>query len=236
MLNPDLDTDMLATKYREDGRVRITDVLEPAIAARIRSCCKSNVPFNYVAHVDGKNLSISRDEMAQFDQQQLSEFQRKILDAAADGIGFFYCGYLMSQKRDDTDDENMQFLHSVFDYLNGDEVLSFIRAITGNDEIRSADAQYTRYTPGHFLTRHRDENSNQRRRVAYVLSLSENWHPDWGGLLQFFEDDGTPRDAWAPQFNALSLFDVRHVHSVTFVTPFAREPRLSLTGWFRAID
>jgi Rps23 Pro-64 3,4-dihydroxylase Tpa1-like proline 4-hydroxylase len=53
-------------------------------------------------------------------------------------------------------------------------------------------------------------------------------------LLQFFEDDGTPRDAWAPQFNSMSLFDVRHVHSVTFIAPFALEPRLSLTGWFRA--
>jgi len=32
----------------------------------------------------------------------------------------------------------------------------------------------------------------------------------------------------------LSLFDVRHVHSVTYVAPFAGAPRLSITGWFRA--
>ncbi len=36
-----------------------------------------------------------------------------------------------------------------------------------------------------------------------------------------------------PAFNTMALFDIRHVHSVTYVTPFAKQPRLSLTGWFR---
>jgi len=39
------------------------------------------------------------------------------------------------------------------------------------------------------------------------------------------------RVALAEQF----AVDVRHVHSVTFVTPFSTQPRLSLTGWFREI-
>jgi Rps23 Pro-64 3,4-dihydroxylase Tpa1-like proline 4-hydroxylase len=67
------------------------------------------------------------------------------------------------------------------------------------------------------------------------MSFTRNWHPDWGGLLQYYDDDGTPRDTWAPLFNSMTLFDVRHIHSVTFVTPFSTQPRLSLTGWFRAI-
>jgi Rps23 Pro-64 3,4-dihydroxylase Tpa1-like proline 4-hydroxylase len=65
------------------------------------------------------------------------------------------------------------------------------------------------------------------------MNFSPQWHPDWGGMLQFFQDDGTPRDAWAPQFNSLVLFDVAHVHSVTFVAPFAKTPRFAVTGWFR---
>jgi Rps23 Pro-64 3,4-dihydroxylase Tpa1-like proline 4-hydroxylase len=71
-------------------------------------------------------------------------------------------------------------------------------------------------------------------RIENVLGLSKAWHPDWGGLLQFYEEDGTPGDAWIPHFNCLNLFDIRHIHSVTYVTPFAGEPRLSLTGWFRS--
>ena len=164
----------------------------------------------------------------------MREFRSKMLDAASQGIGFFYCGYMMARKLDDAGNENLKFLHSVFEFLNSEEMLSFISAVSGRDDLLSADAHFTRYTPGQFLTHHRDDNTNEQRRLAYVLSLSKDWHPDWGGLLQFFEDNGTPRDAWVPQFNTLSLFDVRHVHSVTFIAPFAREPRLSVTGWFRA--
>ena len=66
------------------------------------------------------------------------------------------------------------------------------------------------------------------------MSFTKDWHPDWGGLLHFFEDNGSPRDFWVPMFNSLTLFDVRHVHSVSYVTPFAKGQRLSLTGWFCA--
>ena len=234
MLNPDLDTSELAERFREDGRIRIENILDESIAERVRSACRSDVPFEFVSHIDGKNVAIPSQEMANFDDAQMQEFRTKLMDAASRGIGFFYCGYMMARKLDDASNDNLKFLHSVFEYLNGEEMLSFISSITGRDDLKSADAQFTRYTPGQFLTRHRDDVTNEERRLGYVLAFSKNWHPDWGGLLQFFEDDGTPRDAWAPMFNSMSLFDIRHVHSVTFIAPFAAEPRLSLTGWFRA--
>jgi len=234
MLNAGLDREALAEEYRRDGRVRIENVLDPDVAERIRSICLTDVPYKFVTHVDGRNITLSSEEMAALEPPRFRELQGKILDAAAKGIGFSYSGYLMAQKVDAPDNENRRFLHSVFEYMNGDEMLAFVSAVTGATDLRSADAQFTRYTPGQFLTRHRDDITSEQRRVAYVVSFSRNWHPDWGGLLQFFEDDGTPRDAWAPKFNTMSLFDVRHVHSVTFVAPFALEQRLSLTGWFRA--
>ena len=89
-------------------------------------------------------------------------------------------------------------------------------------------------TPGQFLTRHKDDITAEGRRIAYVMGFSKDWHPDWAGLLNFYEDDGSGRDFWIPAFNSLSLFDVRHVHSVSYVTPFAKQQRLSLTGWFCA--
>ncbi len=94
--------------------------------------------------------------------------------------------------------------------------------------------QVTRYRPGHFLTRHNDVVPAEQRRVAYVLGFTPRWHPDWGGLLQFYRQDGVPQDAWAPGFNDLMLFDVHRVHAVTYVTPFAAEPRQAISGWFSA--
>jgi Rps23 Pro-64 3,4-dihydroxylase Tpa1-like proline 4-hydroxylase len=119
-------------------------------------------------------------------------------------------------------------------WLNSTETLNTIKQITGENDIVAASAQATRYYPGHFLTLHNDLHETEQRRVAYVLNLTPDWHPDWGGLLQFYKQDGTPRDAWTPLFNSLVLFDVNHVHAVTYVAPCAFKPRLSITGWFRA--
>lgn len=234
MLNPDLDREALAAKWQEDGRLRIENILQPDIAERIYNACKSNVPFRYVTNFDGTTNTRTPEEMGALKPEELREMQSKVYGAAARGIGFYYCGYTMGQREADTQDEELIFLNSVFEYVNSEEMLSFIREITGFDDLRSAAAHYTRFMPGQFLTRHRDEVGDEMRRLAYVFGFSKNWHPDWGGLLQFFEDDGTPREALSPMFNSLSIFDIRHVHSVTFVTPYALEPRLSLTGWFRA--
>lgn len=235
MLNTNLDRLALKAQFAEDGRVRIENIFEANIAERIRECCLNKVPFEYTAFVDGANVTIPEDEMKKLDAQQLQDMQRQIMTAAADGIGFYYCSYMMAHAQEDTNDPELNFLHRVFDYLSSEEMLSFVSDVTGADDLKSADGQYTRYSPGQFLTRHQDDTKRQQRRLAYVMAFSKDWHPDWGGLLQFFERDGTPRDAWTPKFNSMSLFDVRHVHSVTYVTPFAKQPRLSLTGWFRAV-
>lgn len=234
MLNPKLDRKALAARYAEDDRVRIADVLDSRVAERIREICLGPVPWEYLLHIDGRNLVVPADVFEAMDSADANELHRKIGAAAAEGVGFLYCGYKIDRKQSDADNDDLAFLHGVFEFLNGEDMLGLIREVTGHSDIRSADAQYTRYKPGQFLTRHRDEHTSEQRRVAYVLAFSKGWHPDWGGLLQFFENDGTARDAWVPQFNSLALFDVRHVHSVTYVTPFAKQPRLSLTGWFRS--
>ncbi len=234
MLNPNLDRAALAEAFSRDGRVRIEGVLVPEIAEKVREYLLTEVPFEYISHVDGKNVVIPAADMQRFSEEQLLELQSKIYSAAATGVGFFYCGYMMVRSQRDTDSEALRFLHSVFDFLNSEEMLGFIGEITGRDDLKSADAQYTRYTQGQFLTRHQDDVGEEQRRLAYVMGFSKNWHPDWGGLLQFFEKDGTPRESWAPAFNTVSLFEIGHIHSVTYVTPFAAEPRLSLTGWFRS--
>ena len=234
MLNPNLDRAALAEQYAADDRVRILGVLQPEVAERIFSICSGDVPWEYLTHIDGKNVVIPSADLERMSGEESSELYRRIGAAAAEGVGFFYCGYKIDRRQADTDREDLKFLHQVFDFLNGEEMLGLIRDVTGRKDIKSADAQYTRYDPGQFLTRHRDAHDAEQRRVAYVLAFSKNWHPDWGGLLQFFEENGAARDAWIPEFNSISLFDIRHIHSVTYVTPFAKQPRLSLTGWFRA--
>jgi len=237
MINPSLDVDTLANEFKTDRRLMVTNFLQTDIAERMRSACMQHVPFSTHYVVNNMYQSKTDVQMASLNLQDKEAINKQVFSAASQGVGFIYEGYLKSRINTDPSSQanvELAFLHEVFDYLSSEEVLSKIKQITGNQDITGAEPQYTRFTPGHFLTRHLDVIPGRGRRYAFVLGLTKGWHPDWGGLLQFYEPDGTPRNAWVPQFNVLSIFDVSHIHSVTYVTPFAAEQRLSLTGWFVA--
>jgi Rps23 Pro-64 3,4-dihydroxylase Tpa1-like proline 4-hydroxylase len=63
---------------------------------------------------------------------------------------------------------------------------------------------------------------------------AEPWRPDWGGYLQFLDEDGDIVAGYKPRFNALNLFRVPARHNVSYVPPFAPAGRFAITGWFRA--
>jgi len=120
-------------------------------------------------------------------------------------------------------------------FLNGDEFLGLMRRLTGEPRIAMADAQLTRFRPGHFLTRHDDHTEGKSRFYAYVLSLTPEWDADWGGLLAFHGSDGNVEEAFTPRFNTLNLLKTPQPHSVTQVALFAGAHRISVTGWLRGV-
>ncbi len=230
MINPNLDLDALSQAYRSDDRIRINNIFSDEIAQRLHACVEE-LPFDYILHADGQNRVLSEAQMAAFSAEEKRAMQAKLWQGAAQGIGFLYCGYMMN-RRERPANRDLAFLHDVYEGLQQEDALAWFRRLTGIGELGGVEGQYTRYTPGQFLTRHSDNIAQEKRLVAFVFGLTKQWHPDWGGLLQFYQQDGTPRDAWLPEFNTLSIFDVRHVHSVSYVTPFAAGKRHSLTGWF----
>lgn len=227
MLNPDLDIDALAAAYREDDRVRVDAALPADKAAELSRMLETEIGYASMVSVGGVGRALFPSEIEAMSDDQKRALHANLMQDASRGVGFLYEGHQIAES-DSTK------LRAALSQLNEPATLQIIRTITGENRIAYADGQATRYRSGHYLTRHLDDPAGENRLIAYVLSLTAGWHPDWGGLLQFYERDGTPRDAWAPGFNVLSLFSVRHVHAVTYVTPFAAKPRLSITGWFRA--
>ena len=101
-------------------------------------------------------------------------------------------------------------------------------------ELVMVGAQATRYLPGQFLRLHDDHHAVENRRYAYVVNLSRDWEADWGGMLHFVAADGSVEEVFMPRFNSLSLFRVPHRHFVGLVSPWAKQPRLAITGWWHA--
>lgn len=230
MISPDLDINHLRTEFARDARVRIDNILLPDVAERLRAAA-AEASFELVYVIDDQLKRISRAAFEAMSVEARQELNQKIMQHASQGVGYLYGSCHLGESRPA---DMSPLMVQLFETLQDETTLALVRDITGDDSVCSVTGHYTRFLPGQFLTRHRDIVENRDRRFAYVLSFTQRWHPDWGGLLQFYEEDGTPRDAWTPTFNSLVLFDVKHIHAVTYVAPYALEPRLSLTGWFKS--
>ena len=123
-------------------------------------------------------------------------------------------------------------LASVEALVQSEAFIDIGRKLLG-DDVCFADAQACRYGPGHFLTAHNDDVAGKHRRAAYVLNLTPEWRPDWGGLLLFHDEKGRVTNGLVPAYNVLNIFKVPVAHSVSAVAPFAPARRYSITGWMR---
>lgn len=224
--NNELNFDELKSSFAVDGKVRATQVLDFEFAAHSFQALNERVEFDTAMYVDGKNAVLTKKEWAGLEDTQRQQIYFHLMENAALGNGFSYGRkYITAEEKD-------PFLLNFLNTLNSKAVLDTIRELTGKNDINYASMQATKYIPGQFLTRHKDDVHSEGRKLAYVFNLSPDWHPDWGGLLQFFNESGETLESWTPAFNTLSLFDVKHIHSVTYLTPFAKKPRYALTGWF----
>ncbi len=239
LLSDRLDIQALGDAYRRDGRVRIHNAFRPDAAQAIHRCLSQDVPWrvsfwDYDRPEHQRLVIMTREEFSRLSPQETSALLRKITRQAEDRFQFLYNSYMLIEAFEKRLDPGL-FIHQVLAYLGSDHFFDFARRVTGADDIQRVDAHATRFLPGHFLTEHADPHPTQIRRVAYVASFTPVWKPDWGGLLQFHDDAARQvTHTLVPDFNSLTLFRVPVSHSVSYVAPYARGDRLSITGWLIA--
>lgn len=231
MINNELEIEAYRQQLATRGRVQIADFLQFDAAERLRDCLAREVHWTLAERSD----SISRTRGR---EQALTDAEyRDVLDTAyaraRDGFQFVYDSYMLVRARKEGWDPDL-VLHFMLDFLNSPEFIGFARFLTNDATINAVNAQATRYRPGHFLTPHEDIHETEGRRYAYVINLTRNWKPEWGGLLQFIDAPGNVIETLAPRWNSLSLFRVPALHMVSLVSPWAGEERLAITGWFLA--
>lgn len=230
MLNPNLDIPHLAADFKLKGRIQIHGVLHPEAAERLYQCLRYEVPWG-IAYIDEEQSTLlAAEKISAFTNADWSKLNDRVQLRAADKFQFIYNSYMMitayKEKRNPT-----LVLHAMVEFINSPTFLELMRQVTGLPDIIKADAQATRYLPGHFLKKHNDTVGNQSRLVAYVLNLTKNWQADWGGLLQFMDDNDMVTETYFPSFNSLVMFQVPMWHHVSYVSPFASHGRYAITGW-----
>lgn len=230
MLSPALDPLALAPALAARGRLQIPGFLEEAAAEALHECLARHVPWSLSYVAGGTPRTLPAEGLRALGPAERAALVRQVHAEARTGYQFMYHSYMMVSAYLAGRDPELP-LHRVLEYLNAEPFLRFARALTGVPELRRANAQATCYMPGDFLKWHTDADSTEGRRFAYVINLTRGWQADWGGQLQFLDDAGGVVESFLPRWNALSIFQVPAPHCVSFVAPYAREPRLSITGW-----
>lgn len=234
-INPGLDRAALAASFAAEQRLQIRDVLTEKSARNVHAVLSRQTPWGlaWQAGAEGPH-NLSQPDLAKLPRQQLGDLQSR-LAAALQGrdYAFLYAQYPMI----------VAYLQqwapggphdALVELINDAPFMDLMRAVTGIGELIKADAQATLFAPTHFLAAHDDSHSGEGRRVAYVLNMcAEDWRPEWGGYLNFLDEEGDLVHGYRPRFNTLNLFRVPQRHLVSFVPSFAPVSRFAITGWLR---
>lgn len=214
------------------GRVHVPEFFGPQKAEEIFKAC-GEVQYKLSFKGQHTNYDLAERDVSALELGQKAGLLKMIHAQAAADFQYLYDAHRLSDLAE-TSTLTPGVLAEFFSMLNSEKTLSIFRAMTGDARIQYADAQLTRYRPGHFLTEHDDRHPEKHRLYAYVINLTPVWRVDWGGLLMFLAADGHVAEAYAPRWNAINIFKVPQPHAVSVVAPFAQGARYSITGWLRA--
>ena len=232
-LNPALDLAKYAEIYAKRGIVQIPDLLTPDCAATLYGLLTGPLGWRVLAtDANDKPVHFTQAEMSAMSNEQRNALFQGIMERARQNRGFFYHTYPMIEAYLNQWDPGHP-IHTVTEFVNGPDWLGLGRQVTGVPGITKADAHATAYSPSHFLTRHLDYGEDRERRAAYVIGMTKDWQPDWGGLTLFLNDKQDVTEGYLPRYNVLTMFDIKYLHTVTQISSFAGGVRRAVTGWFR---
>jgi SM-20-related protein len=231
MISNKIDIDHWRRALAERSRVQIPDFLQPAAAGAFARELADRVPWQLAERSEGASRTSPRG--AYPDDAEYARLLQRGYAHAADGYQFAYDSYMLVKASKEGWDPEL-LVRGTLHFFNTPEFIDFARHLGNDSSITHVTAQCTRYRPGHYLMPHEDLDEDEGRRYAFVINLSHEWRPDWGGQLQFLDAESGVAETFLPRWNSLSLFRVPQRHQVTLVAPWAARPRHAITGWWLA--
>lgn len=232
-LSKTLDVQALARAFATKARLHIPGILDTAAARRLHAALLAEPGWQCATLVNGEGIDIPLHEIDRWSPERMSAFVTGADREAARGFHFMFDSIRLTSLLK-AGRPVAPVYRELCAFLSGPEFLGFIHQLTDDRRPRHADAQATRYRPGHYLNVHDDNQPGFGRLYAYVLNLTPDWRADFGGSLAFVGPDGHGLESYTPAFNALNVFRIPHAHAVTPIALFAPATgRLSVTGWLR---
>ena len=205
IINPTHNLEELGQVLQQKSRLQITDFFTADSANYLHQLLLDHQHWN-LAYNDGNNFYESpAAEIETLEPKQRHQFMNNIFVRARTQFQYMFMQYYISQAIE-LNEQPGHPMHQFHEFINSDDVLGFMRILTGEPAVRKADTYASIYSPGHFLTAHDDRHDKDDRVAAFVFSMTKAWDKNWGGHLAFFDDDGNIEQAFMPTFNTLNIF------------------------------
>ncbi|MGE3689776.1 MAG: 2OG-Fe(II) oxygenase family protein [Novosphingobium sp.] len=209
-----------------DGYVRIPGFLDERSAEVLAAHLAAIAGWTLAMRLGSKDWDATPDEQEAIGLARLEAMAKS---ATIDDFGFLFDVVRVSPHGHERADRGM-LIDKLADSWSHPPAMAIWMDLTGRKDLTGVTMSATRYRPGHFLSRHND-GQDGKRAAAFSLSLSRDWRTEWGGLLEFVDDEGRIEQAFTPEYNSLVLFNVPREHIVSAVSPNAPAARLTISGW-----
>lgn len=215
--------------FQRDRKIVLLDIFETSYAHTLQTFLSRLLPrFWYCATCVGRD----RAEKAVTPGNARFHAQRITLAQNAFSRGEF--AYYFYRTFNAIAGEYSPMEYGLRTFMASDEMLGFVRDVTGLEITRLRTLFVAKYSSGCFLSTHSDHGNGK---IAFVIHLTPGWRPQYGGNLHFL-DEARERitEVFTPVFNSMMLFEVPEPdgipHFVGHVAPHVTAERITVTGWY----
>lgn len=219
--------DMLNQEFKKSQKLMIKNFLQYEFAHNI---------YNYALLEKNWTLStginnIKYEKPLTFQFEKANQLQLKNVNIA---FGNDHFSYIFNRSMNSNIKNTSFFEFTLRKTLSSEDFIKFLNKITNLQLTKLTTLFMSRYKSGNFLSPHSDKGNGK---LAFVINISKNWKPQYGGNLHFMNDERTEiTETYVPEFNSFVIFhvplDVGIPHFVSHVAPNVKFSRYAITGWF----
>ena len=237
-LNKKTNLKEFAKKLQSGEPTQIENVFSDETAEMIYNALDKDVEWTLTFKTPKGPVALSPAQIKRLPPQAVDQYFKLIHQSAAEEIFtyvFSTCPIDEAAKAGKPVNEVLLAFHA---FLNTDEALDFFREASGDQGITRATCYASLFGPDQFITIHNDTDTypSEDRRINCVFSFTKGWKPDWGGYLNFFDENNDIKHGFLPRFNVVTCAKLPAAHSVTAVAPFANASRFVIVSWFCGPD
>lgn len=225
-LNKKIDLKAAKKQFSKTRRVQIPDILDPAAAETLNSVLVDKTAWMLNYNLGSEVIWREMQEFRSMTSRSVKKIVNKMYEAASTG-GFQFVRHGRGEDQNPVNTLPLDpGLIDAFKFLKSKEMTDFLKKVTGKPvKLKTVEAQW--YKPENFQTRGSDM---PEATLGFVLLMAKNWVADWGGNTYFYDDEGRISEIFVPKFNSLEIFEGKAPRSITDVSQFSKDYRVSIAG------